>query len=107
MQAARDRLRNRYVKKPSNSQIKSTDDDSGSEEKKEVKTERIWHHTINEKVNKKALDKFDVSTSKNASIDLQAEMEKYLGGDDEVLQGFLESDDDSMPSFDTLNALKQ
>lgn len=87
--------------------MKPADDDSGSEESKEVKTERIWHHSISEKVDKRALDRFDVSTNKHASIDLQAEMEKYLGGDDEVLQGFLDSDDDSMPSFDTLNALKQ
>jgi hypothetical protein len=33
-------------------------------------------------------------------------MEKYLGGEDDVLQGFLDSDDDSMPLFDSINPLK-
>lgn len=83
------------------------EEDSGSEEVKEIRQDRIWHHTINEKVDKKSMEKFDVSTNKDTGIDLKAEMEKYLGGDDEVLQGFLDSDDDSMPSFDSLNALKQ
>ena len=46
--------------------------------------------------------KIDMSTEKDNSINLEAEMEKYLGGDDEVLAGFLESDEE--PNFDTLNA---
>jgi hypothetical protein len=33
-------------------------------------------------------------------------MEKYLGGDDEVLAGFLDSDDDSMPAFDSITPLQ-
>ena len=33
-------------------------------------------------------------------------MDKYLGGDDEVLAGFLDSDDDSMPSFDSITPLQ-
>jgi len=33
-------------------------------------------------------------------------MEKYLGGDDDVLQGFIDSDDDSLPLFDSINPLK-
>jgi hypothetical protein len=54
------------------------------------------------------MDKIDVSTNKDQGIiDLKAEMEKYLGGDDEVLAGFLESDDDTLPSFDSINPLKQ
>jgi hypothetical protein len=52
---------------------------------KEIRQDRIWHHTISEKVDKKAMEKFDVSTNKDTGIDLKAEMEKYLGGDDEVL----------------------
>ena len=31
-------------------------------------------------------------------------MEKYLGGDNEVLKGFLESDDE--PQFDSINPLE-
>jgi hypothetical protein len=48
-----------------------------------------------------------VSTTKDQGINLEAEMEKYLGGDDEVLAGFLDSDDDTTPSFDSINPLKQ
>ena len=36
---------------------------------------------------------------------LKTEMEKYLGGDEEVLAGFLDSDDETMPSFDSINPL--
>lgn len=38
--------------------------------------------------------------------DLKAEMDKYLGGDDEVLKGFYDSDDDALPSFDSINPLQ-
>lgn len=36
-----------------------------------------------------------------SQINLEAEMEKYLGGDDEILQGFYESDDEI--KFDSIN----
>lgn len=37
----------------------------------------------------------NVNTDEAATqINLEAEMEKYLGGDDEILQGFYESDDE-------------
>ena len=52
------------------------------------------------------MDRFDVSIQKDEGVDLKAEMEKYLGGDDDVLQGFIDSDDDSMPLFDSFNPLK-
>lgn len=53
------------------------------------------------------MDKFDLSTNKDQSPeDLQAVMDMYLGGDDDVMQGFLDSDDDSMPMFDSINPLK-
>ena len=35
-----------------------------------------------------------MSTTKDNGVDLEAEMEKYLGGDDEVLAGFYEDDDE-------------
>jgi len=52
------------------------------------------------------LQKVDVSEYKeeNSKVDLEAEMEKYLGGDDDVLKGFLESDDE--PMFDSINPLE-
>jgi len=47
------------------------------------------------------MDKIDMSTEKDTGINLEAEMEKYLGGDDEVLHGFLESDEEI--TFDAIN----
>jgi hypothetical protein len=61
---------------------------------------RQWH-TINTKIDKKSMDKIDMSTEKDTGINLEAEMEKYLGGDDEVLHGFLESDEEI--TFDAIN----
>ena len=77
------------------------------EEKEPIEIRKTWHYSVSDKIDKKALDKIDVSTNKDQGIDLKAEMEKYLGGDDEVLAGFLESDDDTLPSFDSINPLKQ
>ena len=37
----------------------------------------------------------------SARVNLEAEMEKYLGGDDEVLQGFYDSGDEVQ--FDSIN----
>ena len=34
-------------------------------------------------------------------VNIEAEMEKYLGGDDEVLKGFYDSDDEI--EFDSIN----
>lgn len=77
------------------------------EEKEPIEIRKTWHYSVSDKIDKKALDKIDKSTNKDQGIDLKAEMEKYLGGDDEVLAGFLESDDETLPSFDSINPLKQ
>ncbi|MFO0116949.1 MAG: hypothetical protein ACK521_04825 [bacterium] len=51
--------------------------------------------TVSEKVDKKAMENVDVSLVKSdGKVDLEREMEKYLGGDDEVLAGFFNSDDE-------------
>lgn len=51
--------------------------------------------TVSDKVDKKAMDSIDVSQVKSdGQVDLEREMEKYLGGDDEVLAGFFNSDDE-------------
>ena len=51
--------------------------------------------SISDKVDAKALQKVNVNEDSAAQqINLEAEMEKYLGGDDEVLKGFYESDDE-------------
>jgi hypothetical protein len=44
------------------------------------------------------MKKIDVSTADNDGINLEAEREKYLGGDDEPLKGFYESDEE--PQFE-------
>lgn len=46
-------------------------------------------------MDKKAMENVDVSLVKSdGKVDLEREMEKYLGGDDEVLAGFFNSDDE-------------
>ena len=99
---ARERLKRRFSNKniPEQSKINTPNNDR-EESKKEVKTGRTWV-TINNKVDKKALKNVEVSqyAEENATVDIQAEMEKYLGGDDEVLDGFFNSDEEV--DFDTL-----
>lgn len=64
------------------------------ENKRENKTQRQWV-TINDKIDKKAMDSIDVSLVKSdGQVDLEREMDKYLGGNDEVLEGFFNSDDE-------------
>ena len=64
------------------------------ENKRENKTQRQWV-TINDKIDKKAMDSIDVSLVKSdGQVDLEREMDKYSGGDDEVLEGFFNSDDE-------------
>ena len=62
---------------------------------------RSWV-AVSNKVSKKDLQNINVNTADGAStVDIQAEMEKYLGGDDEVLKGFYESDEEVQ--FDSIN----
>jgi len=57
---------------------------------------------INDKVDAKAMNSVLVNEDESASqMNLEAEMEKYLGGDDEVLKGFYDSDDEIQ--FDSIN----
>jgi hypothetical protein len=64
------------------------------EETKNAGFQRRWV-TVTDKVDKKAMENVDVSLVKSdGKVDLEKEMEKYLGGDDEVLAGFLNSDDE-------------
>ena len=71
------------------------------EEKAPERPKRNWV-SVSDKVDAKALAKVCVNEDESASqINLEAEMEKYLGGDDEVLKGFYESDDEI--EFDSIN----
>ena len=48
------------------------------------------------------MQKVNVNEDEAATqINLEAEMEKYLGGDDEVLKGFYDSDEEIL--FDSIN----
>ena len=68
--------------------------------------QRSWV-TISEKVDKKAMDSVDVSLVKSdGAVDLEREMEKYLGGDDEVLAGFFNSDDE-MEAFNVADGKQE
>jgi len=80
--------------------------DEQDESRKEVKTGRNWH-TISNKVDAKALAAVEVGdyTEENKETNLEAEMEKYLGGDDEVLEGFFDSGDEV--NFDSINLDKK
>lgn len=77
-----------------------------SEEKKET-FQRKWV-TVSDKVDKKAMDSVDVSLVKNdGSVNLEAEMSKYLGGDDEVLAGFFNSDDEPEGTINVADGKQQ
>lgn len=92
---AREALKNRFSRKPTsgkkdtntNQQIDTT---GGSPEGKEMRT---WVG-ISNKITKKDMEKIDVSTTKGGEIDLDRQKEIYLGGDNDVLEGFYNSDDD-------------
>ena len=84
---ARERLKKRFSNsgqktgKPAYDKPEISDSENTEENKKEVKTGRVWH-TISDKVDKKNMEKFDMSVEKGTGVDLKAEMEKYLGGED-------------------------
>ena len=66
-----------------------------------MKARRNWV-TASDKADAKALKNVLVNEDESASkVNLEAEMEKYLGGDDEVLKGFYESDEEVQ--FDSIN----
>lgn len=107
---ARERLKKRFGKSPAKETPEKT---SVADESAETlpKNRRTWHK-ISEKIDKRDMDKIDMSAKINGAddsasqaINIEAEMEKYLGGDDEVLKGFLDSDEE--PAFDAINPLEK
>ena len=90
---------NNSGKKP-NIKVESEEDEA-EESKKEIKKGRTWV-SISNKVDKKALNAVIVNKDEDANkVNLEAEMSKYLGGDDEVLKGFYESDEEIQ--FDSID----
>lgn len=96
--AAREALKNRFKapsgnksgNKNSNLLHSNTTLDSQTSGGKEM---RNWVG-VSDKITKKDLDKIDVSTHKGGEIDLDHQKSIYLGGDDDVLEGFYNSDDE-------------
>lgn len=54
---------------------------------------RSWV-SVSDKVSKKDMEKIDVSKEKGGDIDIDRQKEIYLGGDNDVLEGFYNSDDE-------------
>lgn len=54
---------------------------------------RSWV-SVSDKITKKDMEKIDVSKDKTGGIDIDRQKEIYLGGDDDVLEGFYNSDDE-------------
>jgi hypothetical protein len=50
--------------------------------------------SVNEKISKKDMDKIDVSKEKGGTIDIDRQKEIYLSGENEVLEGFYNTDDE-------------
>jgi len=59
----------------------------------EGKVMRNWMN-VNEKISKKDMDKIDLSKDKDGTIDIDRQKEIYLSGENEVLEGFYNSDDE-------------
>jgi hypothetical protein len=59
----------------------------------EGKEMRSWVN-VKDKISKKDMDKIDVSKEKGDFIDIDRQKEIYLGGDNDVLEGFYNSDDE-------------
>ena len=54
---------------------------------------RTWV-SVSNKITQKDMDKIDVSKDKSGEIDIDRQKEIYLGGDNDVLEGFYNSDDE-------------
>lgn len=95
MLAARERLKNKG--KPTSSSGKHNVADSNKSDKTPASAEgkelRTWV-SVSDKISKKDMDKIDVSTVKGGEIDIDHQKSIYLGGDDDKLEGFYNSDDE-------------
>jgi hypothetical protein len=93
---AREALKNRFSKKPtsgkgtSTSTKNDTPSDTTTGNGKEMRT---WV-SVSDKISKKDMEKIDVSKDKTGEIDIDRQKEIYLGGDNDVLEGFYNSDEE-------------
>jgi hypothetical protein len=82
-------LKNKFKKSPT-SKPKSEDP---AKAQAEGKVMRNWMG-VSDKISKKDMEKIDVSLIKGGEIDIEHQKEIYLGGDNDVLEGFYNSDDE-------------
>ena len=97
-QSAREKLLDKFGKKPKKVEKNDSEEEKKEEDafkQKSKKELRRWV-TISDKVDKKLMDSVVVNKDDKSAheVNLEAEMEKYLGGDDEVLKGFYDSDEE-------------
>lgn len=89
--AARERLKNKG--KPTSSSGKSLAAAEPAKPPSEGKELRTWV-SVSDKISKKDMEKIDVSKDKGGEMDLDHQKSIYLGGDDDKLEGFYNSDDE-------------
>lgn len=91
--AARERLKNKG--KPSSQSTKAPAQGGADAAKpaSEGKELRTWV-SVSNKITKKDMEKIDVSKDKGGEIDIDFQKSIYLGGDDDKLEGFYNSDDE-------------
>lgn len=100
---ARANLKKRFQRSNStkNAPTLPVNEEEKTEDFAPTRPHRNWV-TVTDKVDAKAMAKVNVNDDESASqMNLEAEMEKYLGGDDEVLKGFYDSDEEVQ--FDSIN----
>jgi hypothetical protein len=92
---AREALKNRFSRKSTIKPTSKTQDSNLTPPVHEGKELRTWV-TVSDKISKKDMEKVDVLGEKNqnSTIDIDRQKEIYLGGDNDVLEGFYNSDDE-------------
>lgn len=88
-------MKNKFNRKNSKKDIKETLETSPTIINTETtaKEMRSWGG-YSDKVTNKQMENIDLSTNKGGEIDIDRQKEIYLGGDDEELEGFYNSDDE-------------
>jgi len=91
---AREKLKERMSRKPTKVAKQETPgkNDDLMEQGTKGKEDRNWGFTT--KLTQKDMDKIDMSANKEEGIDLEFHKNRYLGGDDDVFEGFYGSDEE-------------
>ena len=86
-------MKNKFTRKPTST--KPTSKPDSTQAPNEGKEMRNWV-SVSNKVTKRDMEKIDVSLAKGQEgyIDIDRQKEIYMGGDNDVLEGFYNSDDE-------------